>query len=89
MIRFFRTDDAAAYESARLALDSVWGHVAPTTCIAPLEIAPRDSLGRVVLAVNGEFCQYAAAAQMLEHMLGTEVAAEITAQEYKEAVAIP
>lgn len=85
-MRFFAANDDIRYEQARLALDQEWGHVHPTTCITPAAIAPRDSQNRIVLGVNNEFCEYPAAAAMLEFMLGTGEATEITEAEYRAAV---
>lgn len=93
-MRYFRCDAGdAAYEQARLALDAAWGHpnaaTKTVTCIDPESVAPRDAVGRIVLAVNDEFCEYPAAAQMLSLMLGSGAASEITAAEYAEAAAKP
>lgn len=85
-MRYFRTDDAEAYDAARLTLDAAWGHTPPTTCITPAAGAPRDSAGRIVLAVNDEFCEYEAAKQMLELMLGSGAVIEIQHDEYMAAV---
>lgn len=78
-----------AYEQARAALDAAWGHPNATTktetCFAPAAVAPRDQEGRIVLAVNDEFCSYPAAAQMLELMIGSGAAEEITAEQYTAA----
>lgn len=86
MNRFFRCNDDQVYEAARLGLDAAWGHVAPTTCIDPAEVAPRDSQGRVVLAVNQEFCEYAAAAELLPQLLASGAVDEITQAEYQAAI---
>lgn len=90
-MRYFRCDAGdAAYEQARAALDAAWGHPRPetgtVTCIDPAAVAPRDSQGRIVLAVNEEFCSFPAAAQMLEMMLGAGAAVEIAAADYMAAV---
>lgn len=90
-MRYFRCDAGdAAYEQARLALDAAWGHpnesTKTQTCIDPAAVAPRDADGRIVLAVNDEFCEYPAAAQMLAFMLAGGLAAEITWDEYRAAV---
>lgn len=86
-MRFFRCDAGdAAYEQARAALDAAWGHPNPatntTTCIDPAAVAPRDSQGRILLAVSPEFCEYPAAAEMLAMMLGGNAASEISQAEY-------
>lgn len=90
-MRYFRCDAGdEAYEQARLALDAAWGHpnaeTKTATCIDPAAVAPRDADGRIVLAVNDEFCEYPAAAQMLAFMLAGGAVAEITWDEYRAAV---
>lgn len=91
-MRFFRCEAGdEAYEAARLALDAAWGHPNPVTltvtCIQPAATAPRDSQGRIVLAVDGAFTEYPAATEMLSLMLGGGAAVEITEAEYRAAVA--
>lgn len=85
--RFFRTADDAMYESVRLALDAAWGHPTPdgqtVTCIDPAAVAPRDSQGRILLAVSKQFCQYEAAAEMLPQLLASGAIEEISADEYQ------
>jgi hypothetical protein len=80
-----------AYEQARLALDSVWGHpnaeTNTQTCIEPAATAPRDAQSRIVLAVADEFCEYPAAAQMLDYMISTGAASDISETEYARASA--
>jgi len=90
-MRYFRClAGDAAYEQARLALDAAWGHpdadTKTVTCIDPAAVAPRDAGGRIVLAVSDEFCEYAAAQQMLAYMIGGGAAEEITEAEYRAAV---
>jgi hypothetical protein len=79
----------AAYERARLSLDAAWGHpnaaTKTTTCIDPATVAPRDQQGRIVLAVNDEFCEYPAAQQMLAYMISGGAAEEIIEGEYRAA----
>jgi hypothetical protein len=92
LMRYFRCDAGdEAYEQARLALDAAWGHpnaeTKTQTCIDPAAVAPRDAAGRIVLAVNDEFCAYPAAEEMLSLMLSGGSAAEITADEYASAAA--
>jgi hypothetical protein len=93
-MKFFRCDAGDdAYEQARLALDAAWGHpnaeTKTQTCIESAAVAPRDAAGRIVLAVNDEFCAYPAAEQMLGYMIGSGAAAEITEAEYAAAVQQP
>lgn len=92
-MRYFRClAGDAAYEQARLTLDAAWGHPNPATgtvtCIDPAAVAPHDSAGRIVLAVNDEFCDYPAAASMLEVMLGSGAVEEITEAEYRSVLGV-
>lgn len=80
--RFFRIPSAAVYESTRLSLDAAWGHVNAQTCVTPAASAPRDSLGRIVLAVNAEFCAYPAVAEVLPQLLASGAVEEIDAAAY-------
>ena len=93
-VTYFRCDAGdQAYEQARLALDAAWGHpnadTKTQTCIDPAAVAPRDSEGRIVLAVNDEFCAYPAAAEMLSLMLGSGAAIEISGADYRAATDRP
>lgn len=89
-MRYFRTASDAVYEQARLTLDAAWGHPNPVTktvtCFDPAAVAPRDPQGRIVLAVNDEFCQYEAAAAMLPQLLASGLVEEITAEQYHAAL---
>lgn len=93
MLRYFRTADAALYESIRLQLDAAWGHpnaeTKTETCIDPAAVAPRDSHGRILLAVRPEFCEFAAVAAMLPSLLAGGVVEEIDASEYQPVVDTP
>lgn len=86
MQRFFRTGSDAVYEQARLTLDAAWGHTPPITCITPSANAPRDASGRVVLAVNEEFCTYSVAVDLLPQLLDSGAVEEIDAATYMAAV---
>jgi hypothetical protein len=87
MKRYFRTADEALYETIRLQLDAAWGH--PTadgktiTCIDPASVAPRDSQGRILLALRPQFISYEPAASMLPQLLTSGAVEEITADEYQ------
>lgn len=87
MTRYFRTSDAALYESIRLQLDAAWGHPTPDgqtiTCIDPAAVAPRDSEGRILLAVQPSFVAYEPAATLLPQLLASGAVDEITAAEYQ------
>ena len=86
--RFFRTADAALYEQVRLGLDASWGHVPPTTCIDPADVAPRDDAGRIVLAVRQEFTEFPAAAALLPGLLASGAVVEIGEAEYRAAITV-
>lgn len=90
-MRYFRTPDAALYESIRLQLDDAWGHPTPDgktlTCIDPVAVAPRDQSGRVLLAVREEFLAYEPAASILPQLLASGAVEEITEAEFAAAVA--
>jgi hypothetical protein len=89
MNRYFRCNDDQVYEATRLGLDAAWGHVPPTTCIDPAAVAPRDVQGRVVLAVNDEFCTFPVAAELLPQLLASGAVEEITEAEYQAAIQQP
>ena len=66
-MRYFRSS-TAVYEQARFALDAAWGlpnDTGTVTCIEPAATAPRDAQGRIVLAVDDEFCAYSVAVDLL------------------------
>lgn len=81
--RFFRSADHV-YESVRAGLDSAWGLPSngQETCFAPASIAPHDPQGRVLLAVNEEFCHYEAVAAMLPGLLSSGAVEEIDEATY-------
>ena len=85
-MRYFRTANDDAYEQARATLDTAWGHVSPITCIEPAASTPRDSQGRIVLAVNDEFCTYSVAVELLPQLLAGGHVEEIDDATYREAV---
>lgn len=92
-MRFFRTADDAVYEQTRLGLDAAWGHPTPDgktqTCIEPAATAPRDQQGRIVLAVNDEFCAYEAVAAVLPSLLASGAVEEISEGEYRASLPVP
>lgn len=85
--RYFRTADANLYESIRLQLDAAWGHPTPDgktlTCIDPVAVAPRDTAGRVLLAVREEFVTWEPAATLLPQLLASGAVEEIDAAAYQ------
>lgn len=86
-MRYFRTADAEVYEGIRLQLDEAWGH--PTadgrtiTCIEPAATAPRDSQGRILLAVQEQFATWQPAATLLPQILASGAVEEIGEAEYQ------
>lgn len=87
-MRYLRAGSDAVYEQARTTLDAAWGHEPPTTCITPAATAPRDAQGRIVLAVNDEFCTYSVAAELLPQLLASGAVKEIDAAAYMAAVSV-
>lgn len=91
-MRYFRTASDDVYEQARLTLDAAWGHpneaTKTVTCIDPAAVAPRDAQGRIVLAVNDEFCTYSVAAELLPQLLASGAVEEIDAATYMAAVSV-
>lgn len=90
-MKYFRTADDALYESVRLGLDAVWGHPSPdgrtVTCIDPAAVAPRDVQGRIVLAVNNEFCSYSVVVDLLPQLLAGGGVEEVDDMAYRAAFA--
>lgn len=84
-MRFFRSDETT-YEAVRLQLDAIWGHGPGTgtlTCYEPAATAPRDTAGRLLLAVHDEFCAYEAVAAVLPQLLAGGAVEEISEDEYR------
>ena len=88
-MRYIRSTSDAVYEQARKALDAAWGLGLPATCIEPAATAPRDDQGQIVLAVDGEFCAYSVAAELLPQLLASGAVTEITDADYRAAVESP
>jgi hypothetical protein len=88
--RYFRTADAALYESIRLQLDAAWGHPTPdgksVTCFDPAAVAPRDAAGRLLLAVREEFATWEPAATILPQLLASGAVEEISETTYRAAL---
>jgi len=87
-MRYFRTADDELYEQVRLGLDAAWGHPSgrTVTCIDPAAVAPRDSQGRILLAVKPEFAEFPAAAAILPGLLASGAVEEIDRATYMAAV---
>jgi hypothetical protein len=85
-MKYYRTADAALYESIRLQLDAAWGHPTPDgrtlTCFDPAAVAPRDAAGRLLLAVNDEFVTWEPAATLLPQLLASGAVEEIDKAAY-------
>lgn len=77
------------YEQVRLTLDAAWGHpnadTKTVTCFDPAAVAPRDSQGRILLAVHDEFATWEPAATLLPQLLASGAAEEITEADYRAA----
>jgi hypothetical protein len=88
-MRFFATGDEELYEQTRLSLDAAWGlpnDRGTVTCINPAAVAHRDSLGRLLLAVADEWCEWEPAATVLPQLLASGAVEEIDAATYQAAV---
>jgi hypothetical protein len=87
-MRFFRTANHALYETIRLDLDAAWGlpREGQETCYTPLAQALRDPQGRVLLAVNDEFCEFQQVAAILPSLLSSGVIEEIDAATYRASL---
>lgn len=86
--RFFR-GAVATYEAIRADLDAAWGlpnEKGTATCISPAATAPKDSQGRVLLAVNDEFASWEPAATLLPQLLASGVVVEISEEAYRAAL---
>jgi hypothetical protein len=86
--RFFRAA-VATYEAIRANLDAAWGlpnDNGTVTCIAAAASAPKDSQGRVLLAVNDEFATWEPAATLLPQLLASGAVDEISEAEYRAAL---
>jgi hypothetical protein len=86
--RFFR-GDVATYEAIRSDLDAAWGlpnDKGTSTCIAPAVTAPKDSQGRVLLAVHEDFANWEPAATLLPQLLASGSVEEISEATYRAAL---
>jgi len=87
-VRFFQIANNEDYENARATLDAAWGHPSAdtVTCVEPAETAPHDQQGRVLLAVQNEFAEYAPVNALLPQWIAAGVVAEINAEEYEASI---
>lgn len=86
--RYFRSTEAV-YESVRQSLDAAWGlpnSLGTATCIEPAATAPRDTSGRIVLAVKQQFCTFTVAADLLPQLLASGAVEEIDEATYMAVV---
>lgn len=81
--RFFRSS-VSVYESVRTGLDAAWNHRPDETAYMPAQWAPRDTQGRVYLAVDAEWCEYPAVAAILPNLLATGAVEEISREDYEQ-----
>ena len=83
--RFFSAPEET-YEMVRTGLDSAWGlpnDKGTNTCMRPLsDNPPRDSQGRVIVAVQSDWCQWEPATEMLPQLLASGAIQEITEAAY-------
>lgn len=84
--RYFRAMPEVS-EQVRLTLDAAWGLPSngQVTCFAPADASPRDQQGRVLLAVDVSFCEYAEVAAMLPGLLASGAVEEIDEATYRAA----
>lgn len=82
--RFFRAAENV-YESVRRGLDQAWGHRPDETAYMPAAYAHKDAEGRVYLAVNSEWCDFAAVSVILPDLLASHAVEEISEAEYHAA----
>jgi hypothetical protein len=83
---YFRIVSDDVYEQTRQHLDAAWGlpnDAGTATCVDPAAVAPRDSQGRILLAVRPEFVAFDAVAAMLPQLLASGTVEEITADQYQ------
>lgn len=88
--RFFAAQPEV-YEMIRTTLDAAWSlpnQKGTMTCLRPASDvgSPRDSEGRVVVAVLPEWCEWEPASTMLPQLISTNMAEEISASEYQQAL---
>jgi hypothetical protein len=90
-MRFFRVlSGDEVYEFVRSSLDLAWGHpnaeTKTETCLPPAPQATRDSVGRVMVAVEDAWCEYEPAKEMIPQLVAASAIEEITADEWRSQV---
>ena len=87
--RFFAAPEET-YEMVRTGLNAAWGlpnDKGTHTCMRPAsDNAPRDSQGRVIVAVQSDWCDWVPATEMLPQLLASGAIEEITEAEYLAAL---
>jgi hypothetical protein len=91
MMRYFRAS-STVYESLNAQLDAAYGYPNAATKTArtlpPATELPQDSGGRVYLAITAVYCDYVLPSEMLPPLLASGAVEEITAELYREALAL-
>lgn len=79
-MRYFRSSPAT-YEQVRSQLDAAWGYpneaTKTETAIPPAAELPSDSVGRVYLAIQNEYCEYILPSELLPQLLGSGAVEEV------------
>lgn len=83
--RFFKVE-VATYQTARQTLDALFGHPngRAETCLPPEPELAAD--GRALVAVRAEFAAWPEVEPLIEALLGTGEAVEVSEQEYFAAL---
>lgn len=78
--RYFRAT-RSVYEAVRAQLDEAWGYpnadTKTQTAIPPADASPTDSLGRVYLVIQADYCEYVLPAELLPALIGSGQVEEI------------
>ena len=89
--RYFRAN-AETYEAMRLGLNAAWGlpNAGTVSCYAAADeqTVPRDSAGRVYLAVHAEWCEWPAVAAVLPGLLESKAVEEVDRDTYMAAMPV-
>lgn len=88
-MRYFRSTQDV-YASICQQLDAAYGYPNEATkTVRTLPLAsdlPSDSLGRVYLAIQNDFCNFVLPSQMLQQLLASGAVEEITHAEYQAVI---
>ena len=87
MQRYFLTAEST-YEDLRVRLDSQLGYpqASSLSVLTPAMLAPRDSLRRVVMAIDSELPHYDAIVAGVQPLINNGAAQELTEQQYLDAL---